>query len=193
MPLPPPPPPLSFPPPPPSHGLSEGSVSRPSTARPECVTSCIIPGGSQGDPGPSAAQCSEPASHPHCGAPACSAVPAGLMSFSSSSSSSSELHSHLKTAGAGAVQSLFPLLLQYGPLAGQGAQPAPPRIRLLSFFGCPCACCPGTARSHGTYALGEGRWLGQRVAGMGGEFCRGFSRMALDVCQDGCQPAPGNG
>lgn len=41
----------------------------------------------------------------------------------SSSSSSSQLHSHLKTDGAGAVQSLFPFLLQYGP-AGWPGSPA---------------------------------------------------------------------
>lgn len=59
-------------------------------------------------------------------------------------SSFSQLHSHLKTAGARAVHSLLPLLLQYG-LAGQGARPAPPSIQLFSFFGCPCSGCPGTA------------------------------------------------
>lgn len=36
----------------------------------------------------------------------------------------------------------------------------------------------------------DGWGVGQGVAGMGGEFCRGFSRMALDVCQDGCQRLP---
>lgn len=76
-------------------------------------------------------------------------------SFFSCFSSSSQLHSHLKTAGARAVHSLLPLLLQYG-LAGQGA----PSIQLFSFFGCPllwlprlCLPAPGQGDARGCPGL----------------------------------------
>lgn len=122
------------------------------------------------------------------------------MSFSSSSFS--WLHSHLKTAGA--VQSLFPLLLQYG-LASQGAQPAPPSVRLLSFFGCPLRSLPGhclppmgpmpLARGYG-WDKGLPGALGQQAQGMiFAEFSprQRWMPAKMDASQDGCQPAPGHG
>lgn len=75
----------------------------------------------------------------------------------SSSSSSFRLHSHLKTAGAGAVQFLFPLLLQYG-LAGRPGSPAGSSIHPTPFllWMSPALAAQALPPSHGTRALGEG-------------------------------------
>lgn len=76
----------------------------------------------------------------------------------SSSSSSSWLHSHLKTAGAGAVQSLFPLLLQYGPAGRPAREPSRLLHRLTPFllWMSPALAAQALPPSHGTHAPGEG-------------------------------------
>lgn len=113
------------------------------------------------------------------------------MSSSSSffffSSFFSQLHSHLKTAGARAVHSLLPLLLQYG-LAGQGA----PSIQLFSFFGCPLLWLPRHCLlATGPVPLERGMPQGLPRAGLSSARVRFLPIFLQERCQGGCQQLPG--
>ena len=94
------------------------------------------------------------------------------------------------------MQSLFPLLLQYGPGSPAGLSIHPASFLLWMS---PALAAQALPPSHGTCAPGEGRWPGRGAArgeglpGAGCDFCGGFSGTVLGVCQDGCQLAPGHG
>lgn len=81
------------------------------------------------------------------------------------------------------MQSLFPLLLQYGP-AGWPGSPAGSSIHPTPFllWMSPALAARALPASRGTRAPGEGRWLGRGAAwGRGAQQARGaiFAEVSL--------------